>query len=92
MESRGVLLEMLNKVLCIHFVKKCGAILELEFIYVDFFNRSADEFLAAIFGYLPNTIVFSASLVDGFGFFQFYHCRVFGNLVIPQAKALLDRK
>ena len=84
MESRGVLLEMLNKVLCIHFVKKCGAILELEFIYVDFFN--------AIFGYLPNTIVFSASLVDGFGFFQFYHCRVFGNLVIPQAKALLDRK
>ncbi len=53
MESRGVLLEMLNKVSCIHFVKKRGAI--LEFIDVDFFNRSADEFLAAVFGYLLNT-------------------------------------
>jgi hypothetical protein len=68
MESRGVLLEMLNKVSCIHFKKKRGAI--LEFIDVDFFNRSADEFLAAVFGYLLNTIVVSASLVDGFGFFN----------------------
>jgi len=59
---------MLNKVLCSHFVKKRGAI--LEFIDVDFFNRSADEFLAAVFGYLLNTIVFSASLVDGFCFFN----------------------
>ena len=68
MESRGDHLEMLNKVSCIHFVKNCGAI--LEFIGVDFFNRSADEFLAAVFGCLLNTIVFSASLVDGFGFFN----------------------
>ena len=62
------------------------------FIAVDLFDRGADEFLAAVFGCFPNTIVFSTSLVDGFGFFQFYHHHVFGDLVIPQAKALRDRK
>ena len=92
MESRGVLFEMLKEVSCIHFVKKCGAI--LEFIDVDFFDHDACEFLAAIFGCLPNTIVSSASLVDGFGFFQCFHRCVFGfgDLVVPQAKALWDRK
>jgi len=68
MESRGVLLEKLNKVSCIHFVKKRGAI--IEFIDVDFFNHSADDFLAAVFGYLLNIIVFSASLVVGSCFFN----------------------
>ena len=68
MESRGVLLEKLNKVSCIHFVKKRGAILEI--IDIDFFNRSSDDFLAALFDYLLNIIVFSASLVVGFCFFN----------------------
>jgi hypothetical protein len=36
-------------------VKKRGAI--IEFIDVDFFNHSADDFLAAVIGYLLNTIV-----------------------------------
>ncbi len=36
---------------------------------------------------LSNSVIFGASLVDGFGFLYFYHCRVFGNLVITQAKA-----
>ena len=79
MESCGVLLEMLKEFLCIYLVKECGTI--FKFIDVDFFDRGADEFLAAIFGCLPNTKVFSASLVDGFGFFQFYHRRVFGDLL-----------
>jgi hypothetical protein len=90
MESRGVLLEMLKEFLCIYLVKECGTI--FKFVDVDFFDRGRDELLAAIFGCLSNTIVFSASLVDGFGFFQFYHRRVFGDFVIPQAKAFWDRK
>jgi hypothetical protein len=80
---------MLKEFSCINLVKERGTI--FKFVDVDFFNRGADEFLAAIFGCLPNTIVFSASLVDGFGFFQFYHRRVFGNFVVPQAKAFWDR-
>jgi hypothetical protein len=71
MESCGVLLEMLEEFSCIYLVKECGTI--FKFVDVDFFDRGADEFLAAIFGCLPNTLVFSVSLVDGFGFFQFYH-------------------
>ena len=90
METRGVLLEMLEEVSCVHLVKKCGTILEL--VDVDFFNRSTDEFLATVFGCLPETIVFSTSLVHGFGFFQFHHSRIFVDLVVPQAKALRDRK
>ncbi len=90
MESRGVLLKMLEEFSCIYLVKERGTI--FKFVDVDFFDRSVDEFLAAIFGCLSTTIVFSASLVDGFGFFQFYHRRVFGNFVIPQAKAFWDRK
>ncbi len=90
MESRGALLKMLEEFSCIYLVKKRGTI--FKFVDVDFFNRGADEFLAAIFGCLPNTIVFSASLVDGFSFFQFYHCPVFSDFVIPQAKAFWDRK
>jgi hypothetical protein len=81
MESRGVLLKMLKEFLCIYLVKVCGTI--FKFVDVDFFDRGADEFLAAVFGCLPNTIVFSASLVGGFGFFQFYHRCIFGNFVIP---------
>jgi hypothetical protein len=90
MESRGVLLKMLEEFSCIYLVKERGTI--FKFVDVDFFDRGADEFLAAIFGCLLNTIVFSASLVDGFGFFQFYHRRVFGNFVVPQAKVFWDRK
>ena len=90
MEACRVLLEMLEEVSCVHLVKKCGTI--LEFIDVDFFNRSTDEFLATVFGCLPETIVFSTSLVHGFGFFQFHHSRIFVDLVVPQAKALRDRK
>jgi hypothetical protein len=90
MESRGVLLKMLKEFSCIYFVKEHGTI--FKFVDVDFLDRGADEFLAAVFGCLPNTIVFSASLVDGFGFFQFYHRCVFGDFVVPQAKAFQDRK
>jgi len=91
MEACGVLLEMLEEVSCIHPVKKCGA--NLELVDVDFFNRSTDEFLATIFGCLPDTIVFSTSLVHCFGFCQFHHSRIFVvDIVVPQAKALGDRK
>jgi hypothetical protein len=90
MESPGVLLEMLEEFLCIYLVKERGTIFKL--VDVDFFDRGADEFLAAIFDCLPNTIVFSVSLVDGFGFFQFYQRCIFGNFVVPQAKVLWDRK
>jgi hypothetical protein len=90
MKSRGVLLKMLEEFSCIYLVKERSTI--FKFVDVDFFDRGADEVLAAIFGCLSNTIVFSASLVDGFGFFQFYHRRVFGNFVVPQAKAFWDRK
>ncbi len=90
MEACGVLLKMLEEVSCIHLVKKCGAILEL--VDVDFFNHSTDEFLATVFGCLPDTIVFSTSLVHGFGFFQFYHSRIFVDIVVPQAEAFGDRK
>ncbi len=90
MEACRVLLEMLEEVSCFHLVEECGTI--LEFVDVDFFNRSTDEFLAAVFGWLPKTIVFSTSLVHGFGFFQFRHSRIFADLVVPQAKALRDRK
>ncbi len=90
MESCGILLEELKEVTCKHLVEDCSAI--LQFVDVDFFNRSVDEFLAAIFGCLSNTVVFGASLVDGLGLFHFYHHRVFGNFVIPQAKVLRDGK
>jgi hypothetical protein len=59
---------MLKEFLCIYLVKEGGTI--FKFVDVDFFDRGADEFLAAVFGCLPNTIVFSMSLVDGFGFFS----------------------
>ena len=71
-------------------VEECGAI--IEFSDVDFFDCGVDELLATVFGSLPNTIVFSASLVDGLGLLHFYHCCFCGNLVIPQAKALRDGK
>ena len=51
MEACRVLLEMLKEVSCFHLVEECGTI--LEFVDVDFFNRSTDEFLATIFGCLP---------------------------------------
>ena len=85
-----VLLEMLKEVSCFHLVEECGTI--LKFVDVDFFNRSTDEFLAAVFVCLSKTIVFSTSLVHGFGFFQFHHSRIFVDFVVPQAKALRDRK
>ncbi len=71
-------------------MEKCGTI--LEFVDVDFFNCSTDEFLAAIFGCFPKAIVFSTSLVHGFGFFQFHHHCIFVDFVVPQAKPLRDRK
>ena len=75
--------------MCKHLVEECGTI--LQFFDVDFFDRGADEFLAAVFGCL-NTLVFGASLVDGFGLLHFYHRCIFGDLVIPQAKGLRDGK
>ena len=75
--------------MCKHLVEECGTI--LQFFDVDFFDRGADEFLAAVFGCL-NTLVFGASLVDGFGLLHFYHRCIFGDLVIPQAKVLRDGK
>jgi hypothetical protein len=51
MEACRLLLEMLEEVSCVHLVEECGTI--LEFVDVDFFNRSTDEFLATIFGCLP---------------------------------------
>ena len=52
-------------------VEEPGAV--LEFLDVYFFDCSADEFLAAVFGCLPNTVVFSTSLVGGLGLLHFYH-------------------
>ncbi len=68
MEACRVLFEMLNEVSYVHLVEECGT--NLEFVDVDFFNRSMDEFLATVFGCLPKNIVFSTSLVHGFGFFN----------------------
>ncbi len=90
MEACRVLFEMLKEVPCVHLVEECGTI--LEFVDVNFFNRSTNEFLATVFGCLPKTIVFSTSLVHGFGFFQFHHSPIFVDLVVPQAEALRDRK
>ncbi len=64
----------------------------LEFVDVHLLHCRVDEFLAAVLSCLPNFIVFGASFVDGFGLLHFHHCRVFGNLVIPEAKALRDEK
>jgi hypothetical protein len=90
MEACRVLFEMLKEVLCVHLVKERGTVLEL--VDVNFFHRSTDEFLAAVFGRFPKTMVLSTSLVHGFRFFQFHHSHIFVDLVVPQAEALRDRK
>ena len=78
--------EVTRKVL----VEECGAI--LEFVDIHLLHCGADELLAAILSYLPNFLVVGASFVDGFGLLCFHHCCVFGDLVIPEAKALRDGK
>ena len=63
-----------------------------EFIDVHFFHCGANELLAAVLSCLPNFIVFGASFVDGLGLLHLDYCCIFGNLVIPEAKAFGDGK
>ncbi len=89
--TSGVLLEVFKEVK--HkdqVVEECGAI--LEFVNVHLFHCGAEELFAAILSCLPNFVVFGASFVDGLGLLHLNYCRIFGNLVVPEAKAFGDGK
>ncbi len=90
MEICRVFLQVFGEVTCKNLVKDCGAI--LEFVDVHLFHHGADKLFAAVLSRFPNSVVFGASFVDGFGLLHSHHCWVFGNLVIPEAKALRDGK
>ena len=89
-EHSRILLQVFKEVTRIDLVEERGAI--LEFVDVHLLHCGADELLAAILGCLPNFVVFGVSFVNGFGLLNFHHCCVFGNLVIPEAKASRDGK
>jgi hypothetical protein len=89
-KSSGVLLEVFEEVTCKDLVEECDAI--LEFVDVHLFHSSADELLAAILSCLPNFLVFCASFVDGLCLLYLDCCCIFGNLVVPEAKAFGDGK
>ncbi len=91
METRRVLFKVFKEVMRKYFVEEREAI--LEFVDVHLLHHGADELFAAVLSRFPNSVVFGASFVDGFGLFYFHHCRIFGNLVTPaEAKALRDGK
>jgi hypothetical protein len=89
-ETSRVFLQVFKEVTRNDLVEEHGAM--LEFVDVHLLHCDTDEILAATLSCLPNFIVYGASFMDGFGLLHFHHCRVFGNLVIPEAKVLRDGK
>jgi hypothetical protein len=90
MKSSGVLLEVFKEVVRKDLVEEFGAI--FEFVDVHLFRCSVDELLAAILSCLQNFIVFGTNFVDGLGLLHLGYCCIFGDLVIPEAKAVGDGK
>ncbi len=85
-----ILPQVFKEVMPIDLVEERGAI--LEFVDVHLFHCSTDELIAAVLSCLSNFLVFGASLVNGFGLLHFHYCCIFGDLVIPEAKAFGDEK
>jgi hypothetical protein len=79
-----------KEVKCKDLLEEHGAI--LEFVDVHLLHCSMYELFSAVLSHFPNSIVFGVSFVYGSGLLHFHHCCIFGNLVIPEAKALRDGK
>ncbi len=90
MKTSGLLLKVFEEVTRKDLVEECGAI--LEFVDLHLFHCSANELLAAILSCLPIFVVFGASFVSGLGLFHLDYCCIFGNLVVPEAKAFGNGK
>ncbi len=84
-KTSGVLLKMFKEVTRKDLVEECNAI--LEFVDVHLFHCDANKLLAVALSCFPNFVVFGVSFVDGLGLLHFDYCCIFGNLVIPEAKA-----
>jgi hypothetical protein len=63
-----------------------------EFVDVHLFHCGANELLAAILSYLPDFVVFGVSFVDGLSLLHLDYCHIFGDLVVPEAKAFGNGK
>ncbi len=87
-KASSVLLEVVEEVTHKDLVEECCAI--FEFVDVHFFHYGANELLAAILSCLPDFVVFGASFVDGLELLHLNYCRIFCNLVVPEAKAFGD--